>query len=47
MKQIRKLPAGTLTLEDEKDIDAIIEDIKNTDFGELEMKKAMEESKKE
>ena len=47
MKQIRKLPAGTLTPEDEKDIDAIIEDIKNTDFGELEMKKAMEESKKE
>jgi len=47
MKQIRKLPAGTLTLEDEKAIDAIIEDIKNTDFGELEMKKAMEESKKE
>jgi hypothetical protein len=47
MKQIRKLPSGTLTPEDEKDIDAIIEDIKNTDFGELEMKKAMEESKKE
>jgi hypothetical protein len=47
MKQIRKLPSGTLTLEDEKDIDAIIEEIKNTDFGELEMKKMMEESKKE
>jgi len=47
MKQIRKLPSGTLTIEDEKEIDAIIEDIKNTDFGELEMKKAMEESKKE
>jgi hypothetical protein len=47
MKQIRKLPSETLTAEDEKDIDAIIEDIKNTDFGELEMKKMMEESKKE
>ena len=47
MKQIRKLPSETLTAEDEKDIDAIIEDIKNTDFGELEIKKAMEESKKE
>ena len=46
-KQLRKLPSGTLTPEDEKDIDAIIEDIKNTDFGELEIKKAMEESKKE
>lgn len=47
MKQIRQLPSGTLTPEDEKDIDEIIEDIKNTDFGELEMKKMMEESKKE
>jgi hypothetical protein len=46
-KQLRKLPSGTLTPEDEKDIDAIIEEIKNTDFGELEIKKAMEESKKE
>jgi hypothetical protein len=45
-KELRKLPSGELTPEDEKDIDEIIKDIKNTDFGELEIKKAMEEAKK-
>ena len=45
-KQLRKLPSGELTPEDEKDIDEIIKDIKNTDFGELEIKKTMEEAKK-
>ena len=46
-KSLRKLPSGTLTPEDKKAIDSVIEDIKNIDFGELETKKAMEEMKKE
>jgi len=46
-KSLRKLPPGTLTPADEKDIDSIIEEIKNIDFGELETKEAMEEMKKE
>jgi hypothetical protein len=46
-KSLRKLPSGTLTPADEKEIDSVIEEIKNIDFGELETKKAMEEMKKE
>jgi hypothetical protein len=46
-KSLRKLPAGTLTPADEKEIDSVIEEIKNIDFGELETKKAMEEMEKE
>lgn len=46
-KSLRKLPIGTLTPEDEKAMDSVIEDIKNIDFGELETKEAMEEMKKE
>jgi hypothetical protein len=46
-KSLRKLPAGILTPADEKEIDSVIEEIKNIDFGELETKKAMEEMKKE
>jgi hypothetical protein len=46
-KSLRKLPSGTLTPADQKEIDSVIEEIKNIDFGELETKKAMEEMKKE
>lgn len=46
-KSLRGLPEGVLTPEDEKEIDSIIMDIKNMDFGELETKKAMEEIEKE
>jgi hypothetical protein len=46
-KSLRGLPEGVLTPEDEKDIDSVIQEIKNIDFGELETKKAMEEMKKE
>jgi hypothetical protein len=46
-KSLRKLPIGTLTPADEKEIDSVIEDIKNIDFGELEIKKATEEMQKE
>lgn len=46
-KSLRGLPEGVLTPEDEKDIDSVIREIKNIDFGELETKKAMEEMQKE
>jgi hypothetical protein len=46
-KSLRKLPIGTLTPADEKEIDSVIEEIKNIDFGELEIKKATEEMQKE
>jgi hypothetical protein len=46
-KSLRKLPIGTLTPADEKEIDSVIEEIKNIDFGEIEIKKATEEMQKE
>jgi len=46
-KSLRKLPPGTLTPADKKEIDSVIEEIKNIDFGELEIKKATEEMQKE
>ena len=45
-KAIQKLPKGTLTPKDEKEIDEAIKQIRNTDYKELETQQAIEQAQK-